>query len=97
MRYEWNPEKNQWLRKERNISFEEIVLHLSMGKVWKEAEHPDQANYPGQRLYFVVIEEYIYLVPYIVEEEYTFLKTIIPSRKATKLYKKEMEGRHEIR
>lgn len=52
-----------------------------MGDVWKEAEHPDQINYPGQRLYFVVIEDYIFLVPYVVAEEYTFLKTIIPSRK----------------
>ncbi|MCX6353774.1 MAG: toxin [Candidatus Aureabacteria bacterium] len=92
MRYEWNPEKNEWLKKERNISFEQIIFHLSRGDVWKIADHPDQANYPGQKIYFVVIEDCVYLVPYIIEKEYTFLKTIIPSRKATKMYKEEKEG-----
>jgi hypothetical protein len=56
------------------------------------ADHPDQENYPGQRIYFVVMEDYIYLVPHVVENDYVFLKTIIPSRKATKAYKKEQEG-----
>ncbi|NOQ21342.1 MAG: toxin [Candidatus Aegiribacteria sp.] len=98
MKYEWNPEKNEWLKEERNISFEEVVFHLSMGNVWKEAEHPDKINYPGQNIYFVVIDDYIYLVPHVVESEreHIFLKTIIPSRKATKMYKTEMEGKHEI-
>ena len=47
MKYEWNPEKNQWLKKERNISFEKIVYHLSQGDVWKISDHPDQKNYSG--------------------------------------------------
>ncbi len=91
MKYEWNPEKNEWLKKERNISFEQIIFHLSQGNVWKIADHPDQTNYPGQKLYFIIVEEYIYIVPHIIEKEYTFLKTIIPSRKATKMYKTEQE------
>ena len=91
MKYEWNPEKNQWLKKERNISFEQIVYHLSQGDVWKISDHPDQKTYAGQKIYFVVVENYIYLVPHIIEEKYTFLKTIIPSRKATRIYKKEQE------
>ena len=65
---------------------EKIVFHLSQGDVWKLADHPDQENYPGQRIYFVVVDEYVYLVPYIVEGDHIFLKTIIPSRKATKKY-----------
>ena len=89
MRYEWNPEKNDTLKRERNISFEKIVFHLSQGDVWKVANHPDQKKYPGQRVYFVVVEDYIHLVPHVVEDEYVFLKTIIPSRKATKDYKKD--------
>jgi len=92
MRYEWDPKKNEWLKAERNISFETIVFHLSQGDVWKLADHPDQDNYPGQRIYFVIVEGYIYLVPHVVEKDHTFLKTIIPSRKATKAYKKEQEG-----
>jgi hypothetical protein len=51
-----------------------------------------QENYSGQRIYFVIVEEYVYLVPYVVEKDGIFLKTIIPSRKATRAYKKEREG-----
>ena len=89
MKYEWNPDKNEWLKRERNISFERIIFHLSQGDIWKISGHPDQANHPGQRLYFVIVDGYIYIVPYIVEKDYIFLKTVIPSRKATKDYKKE--------
>lgn len=88
MRYEWNPEKNDEIKKERNVSFEKIVFHLSQGDVWKTADHPDQKKYPGQKIYFVIVEDYIYLVPYMVEDKYVFLKTVIPSRKATRDYKK---------
>jgi hypothetical protein len=79
------------LKAERNISFETIVFHLSQGDVWKLADHPDQESYPGQKIYFVIVEGYIFLVPHVVEKDYTFLKTIIPSRKATRAYKKEQE------
>jgi uncharacterized DUF497 family protein len=96
MQYEWNSKKNEWLKRERNISFEQVIFHLSQGDVWRTSDHPDQKNYPGQKIYFVVIDDYVYLVPYIIEKEYIFLKTIIPSRKATKRYKKEQEKNHEI-
>ncbi len=89
MKYEWNPQKNEWLKKERERSFEEVIFHLSQGDVWKIADHPDQKKYPGQKIYFVNIEGYIYLVPHIFSEEHIFLKTIIPSKKATKDYQRE--------
>ncbi len=92
MKYDWNSDKNEWLKKHRNISFEQIIFHLSQGDVWMVADHPDQEKYPGQRIYFVVVENYVYLVPYIIEKDYIFLKTIIPSRKATKDYLQEQEG-----
>jgi len=91
MKYDWNSDKNEWLKKNRNISFEQIVFHLSQGDVWMVADHPDQEKYSGQRIYFVVVENYVYLVPHIIEKDYIFLKTIIPSRKATKDYLKEQE------
>ncbi|MFH1856706.1 MAG: toxin [Candidatus Omnitrophota bacterium] len=91
MKYEWNPEKNEWLKKERKISFENIAFHLLQGDVWKTADHPDQKKYPDQKIYFIIVEDYIYIVPYIIEKEYIFLKTIIPSRKATRDYRKELE------
>ena len=92
MKFEWDPKKNERLKRERNISFEKIIFHLSQGDVWKIADHPDQENYPGQKIYFVIVEGYIYLVPHVVEKDYIFLKTIIPSRKATKMYQIEKEG-----
>jgi uncharacterized DUF497 family protein len=92
MKFEWDPEKNERLKRERNISFEKIIFHLSQGDIWKIADHPDPENYPGQKIYFVIVENYIYLVPHVVEKDYIFLKTIIPSRKATKMYRNEQEG-----
>ena len=92
MRYEWNPEKNEWLKKHRSISFEQIVFHLSQGDIWKVADHPDQKTYPGQKIYFVIVEDYIHMVPYVIEDEYVFLKTIIPSRRATRDYDKGGEN-----
>ncbi|MCX5812272.1 MAG: toxin [Proteobacteria bacterium] len=77
------------MKAERKISFEKIVFHLARGDVWKLADYPDQENYPGQKIYFVIVEEYIYLVPHVVEKDYVFLKTIIPIRKATRAYKQE--------
>lgn len=91
MKYEWNPEKNEWLKKNRNISFEQIIFHLGQGDIWGISDHPNQEKYPGQKLYFVIVNNYIYIVPHVVEEKYVFLKTIIPSRKATKDFLKEKE------
>ena len=78
MKYDWNSEKNEQLKMGRGISFEQIILHLVQGDVWKEAEHPDQKRYPKQRIYFVIVEGYIYLVPYKFEKDNIFLKTTIP-------------------
>lgn len=91
MKYDWNPDKNEKLKAERGISFEEIIFHLSQGDIWKTADHPDQLTYPGQKLYFVNVSGYIYVVPYVEREECVFLKTIIPSRKATKMFQAETE------
>jgi len=91
MKYEWDPQKNEWLKRERNISFEKILFHLSRGDVWKLADHPDRENHPGERIYFVVVDERVYLVPHVFEKDDVFLKTIIPSGKATKTYRNEQE------
>jgi hypothetical protein len=93
MKYEWSPAKNEWLKKDRHVSFEQVIVHLSRGDVWKITDHPDQSNYPGQKLYFVIVEGYIYIVPYVIENDCIFLRTIIPSRKATRMYKEEQESK----
>jgi uncharacterized DUF497 family protein len=84
--FTWNQEKNELLKKERGISFEEIVFHIEKGDVADLLEHPNQKRYPGQRVFIVLVDQYAYLVPFEESEEEIFLKTIIPSRKATKRY-----------
>ncbi|MCF6209126.1 MAG: BrnT family toxin [Gammaproteobacteria bacterium] len=84
--YAWNPEKNETLKRERNVSFEKIVLNIQLGNEVDIYDHPNKVLYPNQKISVVVIEDYAYLVPYIEEKDEIFLKTIIPSRKATKQY-----------
>jgi uncharacterized DUF497 family protein len=84
--YAWNAEKNEQLRRERGISFEEVVYHIEAGNEVDLFAHPNQTRYPGQMISVVVIEDYVYLVPFVETETEIFLKTIIPSRKATKQY-----------
>ena len=85
-RFNWNSEKNAWLKANRGISFEEIIFHIEQGNELAITQHPNQAKYPGQRISIVQVENYVYLVPFVESEEEIFLKTIIPSRKATKHY-----------
>ena len=84
--FDWDPEKNLKLRVERGISFEEIVFHLLAGDFVDVAEHPDQLTYPGQKIFKILIDGYVFLVPFVENETMIFLKTIIPSRKATKQF-----------
>ncbi|OQX13444.1 MAG: toxin [Desulfobulbaceae bacterium A2] len=84
--YEWNDEKNKLLREERGISFDDIVFHLAHGCLLDTIEHPNQDAYPGQRIFIVNVEGYACLVPFVESEDAIFLKTIIPSRKMTRLY-----------
>ena len=82
----WNPEKNETLKAQRGVSFEDVVFHMSAGDIIETIDHPNQERYPGQQVHVIAIEEYIYLVPFVESDDEVFLKTIIPSRKATKKY-----------
>ncbi len=82
----WNIEKNQKLAEERGISFEDVVVLIQQGEILDIVEHPNQKNYPNQRIFVLNIDDYVYLVPYVEDRKEIYLKTIIPSRKATKLY-----------
>lgn len=84
--FDWNEEKNELLKKDRGISFELIISQIEMGNLLAIIEHPNIEKYKGQQIYVVEYENYAYLVPFVEEEERVFLKTIIPSRKATKKY-----------
>ena len=87
--FDWNPEKNRQLAVERGISFERVVSSIERGGIVDVLEHPNQERYPGQRIYVVDIEQYLYLVPFVTAADRTrFLKTIIPSRKAMREYRR---------
>jgi uncharacterized DUF497 family protein len=86
--FTWNDEKNEKLKAERNVSFEEVVFYIERGYLLDILEHSNKKKYHGQRIFVVQIENYVYLVPFVEGEDQIFLKTIIPSRKATMLYLK---------
>ena len=84
--YQWSPEKNEQLKAERGLSFEQMVMHIERGDLLAVHEHPNQAKYPGQQILVVRVGDYAYLVPFVESPEGRFLKTVIPSRKATREY-----------
>jgi len=89
MFYEWDKGKNDKLKKERGIGFEEIVIKIINGEVLDIISNPSQ-NHPNQKVYVVEINNYIYYVPHVVDNGKVFLKTIIHSRNATRKYKKAL-------
>jgi hypothetical protein len=84
--FRWNPQKNEQLKVDRGICFEDVVLAIESGGLLDVVEHPNSKRYPNQGVYVVAIASYVYLVPHVEEPDYVFLKTIIPSRKATRDY-----------
>lgn len=84
--FDWNEEKNEKLIKGRGISFEEILIAIEGGYLLDIMEHINKKKYPNQKLFVIQVEDYVYIVPYVEDSEKIFLKTIIPSRKATKKY-----------
>jgi len=84
--YKWSQEKNEKLKAERGVSFEQIAMHIEKGDLLDIVAHPNQRKYPNQQLLVVEINHYVFLVPFIENKTGKFLKTIIPSRKATRDY-----------
>ncbi len=89
--FDWSDEKDAKLRRERGVGFQEVVFHIDQGDVLEVAKHPNQRKYPGQKILFVRIDNYIYLVPCVESAGKTFLKTIIPSRVATRRLLKDQD------
>jgi len=82
----WNTEKSVALKSSRSICFEDVVFFIERGDILDDYLHPNQKDYPGQRIMVINIANYAYLIPYVENDEELFLKTIIPSRKATQRY-----------
>jgi uncharacterized DUF497 family protein len=92
--FDWDDAKNAKLRAERGIGFEDVVFHIERGDLLDILQHPNPDRYAGQSVVVVRREDCVYLVPFVEDEHSVFLKTIIPSRKATKEYLGE-EADHE--
>lgn len=82
----WDLEKSNWLIEKRGLSFERIVFLIESGRLLDIVVHHNQARYPNQKILIVNVDDYACLVPFVESEDHYFLKTIIPSRKATRKY-----------
>ena len=89
--FRWNAEKNELLKLSRGVSFETVVVAVESDGLLDIVEHPNKAKYPNQRVLVVSFDGYVYLVPFIEEADCFFLKTVIPSRKATRDYLQQGE------
>ena len=84
--FDWNEEKNKLLKVERDVCFEDVLVAFDSGGLLNIVGNPKKKKYPKQKMFIVNINNYAYLVPFIEDNKKIFLKTIIPSRKATKKY-----------
>lgn len=84
--FRWGPEKNEQLRRERGVTFEQMIVAVEAGGLLDILAHPNRAKYPNQRVLVIASDGYAYLVPFVEEPDHFFLKTVIPSRKATRDY-----------
>ncbi len=84
--FRWGAEKNEQLKLERGISFEQMIVAVEAGGLLDVLAHPNPAKYPNQRVLVIASDNYAYLVPFVEEDDHFFLKTAIPSRKATRDY-----------
>ena len=87
--FDWSDEKDNKLKQERGIGFEDIVFHVASGDLLSVSDYPNSQKYPNQKIMYVMVDDYVYLVPYVEEENRKFFKTIIPSRRATKEFKQK--------
>ena len=90
LNYDFDPEKNLKLKRERGISFEEVITAIEEGHLIDVIDHPNAEKFKHQKIYVVEIEGYVYLVPFVKQSQQIFLKTIFPSRKLTKRYLKQL-------
>lgn len=85
-RFDWDADKNNWLRAVRGVTFDDVLFHIHAGDLLDVIEHGAPGKYPGQRIFVVDVDGYAYVVPFVDTEDVIFLKTVIPSRKMTKRY-----------
>ena len=89
--FRWSVEKNELLKSVRGVSFESIIVAVESEGLLDIVEHPNKSKYPNQKILVVSFDGYVYLVPFVEEKDHFFLKTVIPSRKATRDYLQQGE------
>ncbi len=83
---DWSIEKNELLKEKRNVCFEDVEVRIQKGDILKIISHPNKSKYSHQRVFIIKIDDYIYAVPFVEDDEKVFLKTIYPDRKLTKQF-----------
>ena len=88
MEFRWSDEKDAWLREHRGVSFEDIVVAIEAGHLLATRQHHSGFTYAHQEIYFVEIGGYVYMVPFVRDAGWIFMKTVIPTRKGTREFLK---------
>ncbi|ORE92778.1 toxin [Aurantimonas sp. 22II-16-19i] len=89
MDFSWSEEKNAVLKARHGFGFERVIIALAEGDLIAERRHPNVTRYPDQSQYIVRIDDYLWLVPFVRSADSVFLKTMYPSRKATKQFQEQ--------
>jgi uncharacterized DUF497 family protein len=84
--FDWDTEKNEWLMRERGISFEMVIVAIEHHAVLADVPNIHPRNH--QKKYIIEIDGYAYVIPYVESGDKVFLKTMYPSHKETKKYLK---------
>ena len=81
---EWSAEKNAELKARFGFGFERVLVALASGALLDQGAHLNAEKYRHQQQFVVEIDAYAWIVPFVTDGEQIFLKTLFPSRKATK-------------
>lgn len=91
MEFRWSAEKDFWLRAERGISFDEVVIQLQAGRILATRKHHNNDRFAHQEIYFIEIKACVYMVLFVRDKEWIFLKTVIPTRKGVREFLSELQ------
>lgn len=95
MEFDWGPTKNAELRARHGFGFERVLVALADGMLLDERTHPNKERYGHQRQLVVLIDDYAWVVPFVSDGERVFLKTLFPSRQATREYLGGRDGKKQ--
>ncbi len=82
LKFEWNRLKSERLKKTRGASFEDIIS----SKYVEKTKHPTKEH---QEILIYEYKDYLWAVPFVIQGDIMFLKTVYPSRKLVKKYKRK--------